>query len=912
MQLGVQTHFSQGWNTSLLSKLSALGVTEIRDSQPWASVETKTGEYNFTDKLVRYMDMAENVGVNALLTFASANTLYDSGFTPYTAEGRQAYADYIVAVLTKYGAQVQEIEIWNEFNTNNFTGPADSDDARYYTELLKTVWNTVKAQFPDVKILGGSVNVIGVGALEAIFKLGALGYMDGVAVHPYRNSPEHVDDELTHLQEVMAKYGAVKPIYATEFGNQFENAADVPDFLLKMVTLMSSVHVEEAYWYALIDQSFYKNMGLYTTSGEEKPAAAAFAFIEHELLPHGDAVRIDTGDDLTLVYRFGADTYVMWSAGRDISFGAGGQYYNARGEEIAAPTSLTMTPIIVRGASYALGSSNVVADTLMQFGEGDWQYFAKDKDGKLTALTNVDWDWTSYLGSKYTKPLRVNADGIAPAGTGANPIQVVERFVSDRDQILKINGSWTTGGTGDGVDLHILINGVEILVKVFNGAFTLNGYEVKLKAGDTLDFSMGPNQFVGGDSTARHITLTRVETAAAAPIADMIGTAAADTLTGSAGKDFLQGLAGNDTLNGGGGDDLLSGGTGKNTIDGGEGFDTVTYADAASAVKVRLGAEGYQYPTTDRTDRLLNIEGVIGSRYDDIFYGTAETQTFSGGAGDDTFYASSGADTIDGGDGRDLVSFASMTGAVDISLSNAGRQSIGEADTIRLTSIENLIGTAFNDRLVAGDGGSELTGGTGDDILVSGAGGDRLIGKDGTDTVSYELARAGVAVDLNLTQAQATGGAGVDYLSGIESLMGSAFDDSLVGSKGDNRISAGAGNDTLTGGAGMDWLLGGAGADTFIFRATSDSRPGAYDTIADFSHAEGDRINLSAIDASTRLAGDQGFTLVDHFTRTAGQLVIASEKGGYLVEVDVNGDGLADFGLHVMTNAPLVGSDFYL
>ena len=65
MQLGVQTHFSQGWNTSLLSKLSALGVTEIRDSQPWASVETKAGEYKFTDKLVRYMDMAENIGVSA-------------------------------------------------------------------------------------------------------------------------------------------------------------------------------------------------------------------------------------------------------------------------------------------------------------------------------------------------------------------------------------------------------------------------------------------------------------------------------------------------------------------------------------------------------------------------------------------------------------------------------------------------------------------------------------------------------------------------------------------------------------------------------------------------------------------------------------------------------------------------------
>jgi len=111
MQLGVQTHFSQGWNTALMSKLSYLGVKEIRDSQPWSANETKQGQYNFKDNLVRYMDVAENMGVNTLLTFASANTLYDSGFTPYTAEGRLAYAKYIVAVLTKFGGQVEEIEI---------------------------------------------------------------------------------------------------------------------------------------------------------------------------------------------------------------------------------------------------------------------------------------------------------------------------------------------------------------------------------------------------------------------------------------------------------------------------------------------------------------------------------------------------------------------------------------------------------------------------------------------------------------------------------------------------------------------------------------------------------------------------------------------------------------------------------
>jgi len=910
MQLGVQTHFAQGWSASLLTKLAELGVTEIRDGQTWSQVEKTAGQYNFTPSLVNYMDRAENLGVEAMLVFASGNTLYDGGYTPYTAEGRQAYANYIVAVLQKYGSQVEEIEIWNEFNNANaFTGPAAGNDSFYYNELLKTVWNTVKPLFPDVKILGGSVNVIGVGALESIFKLGALNYMDGVVVHPYRSAPEHVDDEILHLQDVMSRYGAVKPIYATEFGSEFDNPADVPDFMLKMVTLMASVHVEEAYWYALIDQTWFKNMGLYTTKGEEKPAAEAFAFIQKELLVHGDPVRIDTGDDLTLVYRFGADTYVMWSAGRDVAFNGGGAFFDAMGRAIGAPTTLTMTPIVFKGSGYALAENTVVADTLMQFNEGDWQYFAKDKNGKLTSLSLTDWDWTSYLGSKYTNPLQVNMASVAPSGNGINPVSVVERFVSDRDQILNIKGEWTTGATGDGVDLHILVNGVEVFVEIFHGTFALDGFKIDLKAGDKLDFVLGPNQTFGGDGTKRHITLTRVAPEPDHPV--IMGTDASETLSGTNGNDTIFGLAGDDILLGGSGDDILDGGTGKNRIDGGEGFDIVSFANADTGVTVKLGYVSNQTISATTVDRLLNIEGVIGSAFDDVLSGDEADQWFWGGAGDDTFKASGGADTIDGGSGVDLLTFANFGRGVTVSLASAEVQSLGEEDSIRVTGVERLIGSYHADRLTASDSGSELAGGVGDDFLIGGAGDDQLIGSAGSDTASYERASAGVTVSLLVTTAQATG-AGNDTLTGIENLVGSAFNDILIGSAGANVLNGGAGNDVLTGGSGADLLTGGAGADTFVYLAATDSRPSTADTIFDFSHAQGDRINLEGIDASTKASGNQAFVIADAFTRSAGQLVIGSEQGGYFVQGDVNGDGVADFGIHVVTTGPLTASDFYL
>jgi Ca2+-binding RTX toxin-like protein len=70
----------------------------------------------------------------------------------------------------------------------------------------------------------------------------------------------------------------------------------------------------------------------------------------------------------------------------------------------------------------------------------------------------------------------------------------------------------------------------------------------------------------------------------------------------------------------------------------------------------------------------------------------------------------------------------------------------------------------------------------------------------------------------------------------------------IIGSSINDTIKGGAGNDTITGGSGGDSLSGGGGSDTFVFTATSDSRPGAgnFDTITDFAH-NADHLDFSAI-----------------------------------------------------------------
>jgi len=132
--------------------------------------------------------------------------------------------------------------------------------------------------------------------------------------------------------------------------------------------------------------------------------------------------------------------------------------------------------------------------------------------------------------------------------------------------------------------------------------------------------------------------------------------------------------------------------------------------------------------------------------------------------------------------------------------------------------------------------------------------------------------------------------------------------DEIAGGRYDDNLSGFSGNDTLTGGGGADWLSGGRGADRFVFKSVSDSRGFNNDVITDFSRAQGDKIDLSKIDARTGIAGNQAFTFIDtaEFSGRKGELryhVIEGEDefGGIsytsYVEADVDGDGVADFEL---------------
>ncbi|MGO4125023.1 M10 family metallopeptidase C-terminal domain-containing protein, partial [Inquilinus sp. YAF38] len=86
------------------------------------------------------------------------------------------------------------------------------------------------------------------------------------------------------------------------------------------------------------------------------------------------------------------------------------------------------------------------------------------------------------------------------------------------------------------------------------------------------------------------------------------------------------------------------------------------------------------------------------------------------------------------------------------------------------------------------------------------------------------------------------------------------------------------------------------------------------DRITDFSHAQGDKIDLSAIDANTGAAGDQAFSFIGTglYTDHAGELRYSVAGGVTTIAGDLNGDGTSDFHIQLTGAIGLVAADFVL
>jgi Ca2+-binding RTX toxin-like protein len=187
--------------------------------------------------------------------------------------------------------------------------------------------------------------------------------------------------------------------------------------------------------------------------------------------------------------------------------------------------------------------------------------------------------------------------------------------------------------------------------------------------------------------------------------------------------------------------------------------------------------------------------------------------------------------------------------------------------------------------LILDDRGASFSGTSGDDFLVGGTQGANI----------NNVINGGLGNDT------------IHGMNGNDQVFGGGGADFLFGGNGADALDGGLGNDVLTGGDGKDLRNGSGGLDRMDFNALSASGVtfAARDVINTF--ADGDKIDLSDIDANSLVGGNQAF-FVSAFTGVAGQLqwdltnISPTGVKGYLVQGDVNGDAAPDFSLQIYTS----------
>jgi subtilisin-like proprotein convertase family protein len=237
---------------------------------------------------------------------------------------------------------------------------------------------------------------------------------------------------------------------------------------------------------------------------------------------------------------------------------------------------------------------------------------------------------------------------------------------------------------------------------------------------------------------------------------------------------------------------------------------------------------------------------------------------------------------------------------------------------------DRIYGYGGNDTLYGRGGNDFLNGGSGRDAMAGGSGDDIYVVDNKYDTVTeavsaghdtIQTARLAWALGSNIEDLIFTGVGdfrGKGNAAGNQ-ITGGDGNDILSGLGGADTLQGGLGDDRLRGGTGRDFLTGGAGADHFVFASANEVGIGSRgDVITDFETGI-DVIDLSVIDAKSG-RNNQAFssTFVSDFTHQKGQLMIEQTLDGVDVSGDINGDGIADFTLHVLGVSLLQADDFIL
>jgi hypothetical protein len=193
----------------------------------WFLAEQQLGVYNFT-MYERLLDDLESAGVGAYWILAHGNPLYGTPpepGDPITATQQEGFARFTVAMMAHFAGRSVIWELWNEPNDGaswvNASGARHANSTQY-AALLNAVGQAVRGdpRTKDEVLVGPTTSGVDVAFIASVGATGALSWLDGISVHPYRKGgPESVLLDYFGLREELRRFpGAPAALLSGEWG----------------------------------------------------------------------------------------------------------------------------------------------------------------------------------------------------------------------------------------------------------------------------------------------------------------------------------------------------------------------------------------------------------------------------------------------------------------------------------------------------------------------------------------------------------------------------------------------------------------------------------------------------------------------------------------------------------------------
>ncbi len=240
-RLGVNVELTQYDDAELaenLTMMQAGGVVWVRQFFYWDDIEPARGEQDWTeaDRIVEAIAQARGLRLVAVLMNAPAWASGDDDPTTPPADPAD-FAAFAAAFAERYGATVDQYQVWDEPNLREAWG-MENPRAPQYAALLSAAYSVIHSNDPSATVLAaalapttetGPLNISDWRYLDDLYALGLADFSDAIAAKPYgfdstpddRTVREDVLNfsRIVALREVMVRHGdGTTPLWASNWG----------------------------------------------------------------------------------------------------------------------------------------------------------------------------------------------------------------------------------------------------------------------------------------------------------------------------------------------------------------------------------------------------------------------------------------------------------------------------------------------------------------------------------------------------------------------------------------------------------------------------------------------------------------------------------------------------------------------